>query len=547
MRLSRTAISFLAASSYCGGVRMISSSSVVLGGVTNVFDGKADATQRALLAEAATATGPTTYNAGSNEYVKVPEGYDLDRVVVVHRHGDRSQISRTLGPNNPESDEVASFWKTKLPNDKTKRRMARSFQSSIHVTEAAEAAAVNIDGSSTAAAPTTTNSAAPIYSVRDRHLYSGEDKDAYPYAQLTELGAQQLINIGSLLRNRYLSEHGEYQLFSTESRDNFVDHVYLRSTNMCRTLQSLRSLVVGLFDIQDNEHDEYGILVSSKSDGTASAGDHKNEKHLQVETRYRIEETMFPQGGCHALAQRRALVMPDTLYYDKFDYYNEVHNRLKENLGFYNATDKISWLAVKEVLSCYKVHSHPYPSSLTYEDEEIATEISGWSWGTLFGDKTLNRYASGRFLRELLNDLNNKNNDKKLLIYSGHDSTLVPLLCALDLYDDQWPPYASYLVIEFFTKKSDGKKYARTLYNDEVRNMFGGTAQLVPYDKDSLEEDIEEISNVHSINTKTSFVEELMKRSISDEDYEIACQEPAESEQDIDASALRAEIKATTS
>ena len=35
---------------------------------------------------------------------------------------------------------------------------------------------------------------------RNEHLYSGEDSDAYPYAQLTELGAQQLIRVGRLLR-----------------------------------------------------------------------------------------------------------------------------------------------------------------------------------------------------------------------------------------------------------------------------------------------------------------------------------------------------------
>lgn len=36
-----------------------------------------------------------------------------------------------------------------------------------------------------------------------------------------------------------------------------------------------------------------------------------------------------------------------------------------------------------------------------------------------------------------------------MFIYSAHDSTLVPILCALGIYDDHWPDYASSILIEF--------------------------------------------------------------------------------------------------
>ena len=59
-----------------------------------------------------------------------------------------------------------------------------------------------------------------------------------------------------------------------------------------------------------------------------------------------------------------------------------------------------------------------------------------------------------------------------MLIYSGHDSTLVPLLCALGLYDDTWPPYASFLTLEFVTHKENGLKYVRATYNDQDLPML---------------------------------------------------------------------------
>lgn len=102
-------------------------------------------------------------------------------------------------------------------------------------------------------------------------------------------------------------------------------------------------------------------------------------------------------------------------------------------------------------------------------------------------DDVLNKLAIGRFLRELLDSLRSEmsrgEKGKKMLIYSGHDSTLVPLLCALGIFDDAWPPYASYLTLEIGSIGEDGDEAdrsnwrVRAIYNDEPRVMaFPGSA-----------------------------------------------------------------------
>ena len=93
------------------------------------------------------------------------------------------------------------------------------------------------------------------------------------------------------------------------------------------------------------------------------------------------------------------------------------------------------------------------------------TDLAGWMWGTLYQDDILNRLAIGRFLREMLDVLHpavhnlqtpsskwsfnflpstlppriiatdGTKEHAKMMIYSGHDSTLVPVLCALGIYD----------------------------------------------------------------------------------------------------------------
>ncbi len=480
-------------------------SSKMLSSVTSsgsgVF-GASSATEDAVLEaqKAARETGPTTYNAGSREYIPLPADLELERVAVIHRHGDRAQIWRSLGPNNPESDDVSAMWKSKLPKDDTLRRMACAFRSSLDVTRKIHEGEVDIDLSA--------------YS-RKEHLYSGEDSDAYPYSQLTELGAQQLIRIGRLLRQRYgvNCSEGASSPSSGGAGHNLISNrqgdrdVYLRSTNMCRTLQSLRSLVVGLYDIPDPmnkqteegaaEDAEYGVLLQRNAP--------------TVHTRPKSSETMFPQSTCHELAERRSVVLTNQHFYENFEDYGSIHERLRALLGLPNKDDKVSWLMLKEILSCYKVHAYPYPLSLTYDDEKTATHVCGWMWGKLYGDEQLNRLAAGRFLRELLEDLTRaEKEDIKMLIYSGHDSSLVPLLCALGLYDNQWPPYASYLVLEVARSKSNGERFVRAIYNDEVRPLFSAD-DFIPWEGEN------------------GFLQCLEKIVITEEAYRGACAEPSES------------------
>lgn len=35
-------------------------------------------------------------------------------------------------------------------------------------------------------------------------------------------------------------------------------------------------------------------------------------------------------------------------------------------------------------------------------------------------------------------------------MYSAHDTTLLPLLVALGMYDGRWPPFASYIAFELY-------------------------------------------------------------------------------------------------
>jgi hypothetical protein len=61
-------------------------------------------------------------------------------------------------------------------------------------------------------------------------------------------------------------------------------------------------------------------------------------------------------------------------------------------------------------------------------------------WGRLYKDFTLNRLAIGRFIKEMMHDVEssfNTEHAQDMFVYSGHDSTIVPMLCALNIYNGE--------------------------------------------------------------------------------------------------------------
>ena len=73
----------------------------------------------------------------------------LLRVVVIHRHGDRSQIERSAGPKYPESEHVTTSWLSKMPSQEIRELLLRAdvfgqhsslwkFLSTLHSTQKKE-------------------------------------------------------------------------------------------------------------------------------------------------------------------------------------------------------------------------------------------------------------------------------------------------------------------------------------------------------------------------------------------------------------------------
>lgn len=201
-------------------------------------------------------------------------------------------------------------------------------------------------------------------------------------------------------------------------------------------------------------------------------------------------------------------------------------------------------LTVKEILTCRHVHGLELPGGLSQQDEEQITQLAGWMWGVLHNDSAYNRLAIGRFLGELLADIQASDAafsdpqqaagaapvGPRMLIYSGHDSTLVPLLCALGCYDGVWPPYASFLSLEVVRSRASGERFVRAVYNDKQMPMTSclgdgaGGEMWCPL---------------------PAFLQRLREMAVSTAEYKEACKAGGAPQQAAQAAQAEAEVKAT--
>lgn len=90
-------------------------------------------------------------------------------------------------------------------------------------------------------------------------------------------------------------------------------------------------------------------------------------------------------------------------------------------------------------------------------------------------DEDSRRSVFGIFARDLLFDIGE---DREMLLYSAHDSSLTAILAGLNTGITEWPSYASALFVEIWCKT--GKQYVRLVLNNRVIKPRTFSANYIP-------------------------------------------------------------------
>eukprot|EP00985_Skeletonema_marinoi_P007075 scaffold3106_cov81-Skeletonema_marinoi.AAC.3 len=352
----------------------------------------------------------------------------LQQVLVVHRHGDRSPIT-------PLKDE--DFWQSQLPQP--------------HVLE-------GIAKGTTLVRPPEGN---PIHGAHGRG----------PFGQLTMMGVLQMASLGERLR-----EELQDTLF-TDEKSLHPSRIRIMSTDFPRTIQSVQALLTGLFE--GAQLDAPAIEIDVR----------RTNSYLIPDPQPRQSPTQLVLES--HLAKRPHLVEKEK---ELNELAHKVTDALQDHLGegamgvsFGIGEEKsqddddidgtkikkkpLAWAKLAEILTC--LHSRDLlPPTLSKEDVEQVNKHVAWRWFENLSHPVLAKSAMWKFANKMVEDMEHKVECAKredestgeehieeplLCIYSAHDSTLIGLLCVLQLEQpESWPEYGSYLKAELIQEEKDG-------------------------------------------------------------------------------------------
>jgi hypothetical protein len=127
--------------------------------------------------------------------------------------------------------------------------------------------------------------------------------------------------------------------------------------------------------------------------------------------------------------------------------------QLKDHLSRSKKSGETGVIDLFDYFTTVSSHSLELPPNITPEVLDKLGDVSYRHYWHPFSHAPVARLGLGLFITELNQQMQQKvsgESKKKFILYSAHDSTVGPLMAALHVGDQKWPPYASSFAIELF-------------------------------------------------------------------------------------------------
>lgn len=268
--------------------------------------------------------------------------------------------------------------------------------------------------------------------------------------QLTSIGFKQDITAGEQFRTVYVESGFLSSNFTSKE-------LYVRSDDVYRTMQSAQMFMTGMYPPSQPVEGRAGIMDINTMDPTFDDMS-PNEKLCPKIAQYRDAFEKSPKFLAH---------------------YNNVTTKLFSDIKAALQVDNFGYKELFLLADCLNVHfCHrvEVPAAITSElygrimDEMTWVVYSFYSYPS---PQEFSRVGIGFLIKEMFEEIDEMMEDKtsrRFLFYSGHDSTLMPLMTAFNVSNGKWTPYASYFIIELY--EITGGSYAiRIMYNGEVQKL----------------------------------------------------------------------------
>lgn len=283
--------------------------------------------------------------------------------------------------------------------------------------------------------------------------------------ELTREGQQQARSFGRWLRHRYVTELS----FLPEDLHEAAALLYGRTTNYSRTVATLAGVLTGLLPGA-----AHPITVHTTEEmDEILFGNPASCQRLKtiVKTAVAAEEQPSPEVAAAQEAVRTALGLP--------------------------AGEPVRWLDLHDTLMTMQTHGKVALVPEGLRDPALQAVVERLATARFMRyvvggpeDPEVLRLGMGRLMALMLERMEAAAGGKnaasggkdaaspRLLLYSGHDSTIMPLLAVLGREVDHWPSYLANLVFELW-ETPKGDHYVRVLYDKEpLRTRHGETYAL---------------------------------------------------------------------
>ncbi|XP_041739170.1 lysophosphatidic acid phosphatase type 6-like isoform X2 [Coregonus clupeaformis] len=350
-------------------------------------------------------TEPTQTDSGSAPAcTEPPFPYELKLVQVLFRHGARTPLKSI-------PDVMEAQW---VPN-----LLEPPAHTQINY------AVTDLEGGPRPSSP-----------VEDSYRANILTGGTYP-GQLTTVGMQQLYELGERLRKRYI------QATAFLNPTFSPTEVYVRSTNIVRTIESAKCLVAGLF--HQSQSDMVPILTTEAE-----------------------SEILYPNyHGCRLLKllSGHRWAASSTLPDIAADL-----RSIKSALGI-AAHQRVDFILIRDDMVARETHGLPCPPVLDSWRNTVEQRAVEMIYHIYEPSKRENlQLCVGPLLHTLMDNIEDKLQDttsepnRKLFLYSAHDTTLIPCLMALGIFDMRWPPYAADITLELHQHRQTKEAFVKVSY-----------------------------------------------------------------------------------
>mgnify|MGYP000379002749 CR=1 FL=1 len=277
--------------------------------------------------------------------------------------------------------------------------------------------------------------------------------------QLTALGMQQEYQLGLRLNQRYKLDN---QLLPVNYQ---VNTVYIRSTDVDRTLMSAQSVLMGLYPLGT------GPSLPDSNPALPSYF-----QPIPIHTIPAAQDTAFV---IDTRSSDIAAVI-NKYVYSRADWQEKAAELEPQYLRWSQLTgvpieNMLDVISVADTLNTYVIHNIPLPAGLSKEEASTIIENGNWIFATLFKSEQVGDVAGKAALTEIMKYIQQAVQHKtktKFVLLSTHDVTILAVMSALHIPLDTAPPYASDL--NFSVYQSESEDYVvKITYNNKPVNVPG--------------------------------------------------------------------------